>query len=724
LDSIGDSFLEAAANPANILALGSASCAYQFVKWASLEGAAALGASRFLPQAALKIASSSIAFAGEVSVFRGVSQGLAFLKEEPLCQNPVDCGGWWGTAIDLASLKIFSPWSAAPSIWGQFVQSNAMVWGRSLAASLGLAVAEEGSYVERMSRAQALGLASMAGQSLFHGASQGVVRTWEKRLEVVASARTERAFSHFPSLQAGPLLPDMSAPAPLEGQRLRRVEDPGPLRIAINRELRRIYRKNLYSNLIALSSHSLEAMRHFCARKGYAHLAQYLGALETRAPHVDFADIHPVRYGMLHQALRRYVLRGEYALAQKAYGLSRLEADEELGPIYRSIPSYEAFAFEVRDVEKVDEFLDLLQRMPKVGKKDAAKAEQLRKALQPVNLLSPKWARLVEGMEGDFFGLPSKARALHAALLRPRVLAWAERHLHVYPPQWEQRLREGTSGQAQLQELSLLVREALLFGPAGKAEFLWERMRPGIQKRALQLLFWEDASQEVHGLRCSASQAQAFSNLLGRHGSPLEVGLSVPPAFYGREGLRVERTLGPYGGAIYSYDPAARKMRVYYGNRDAPFRPASREDRSARLWAAVLEIARRDDQSHYLDKMRAWCRKKRIEFEAYEVPYAWIHERAAVQVPEEGGYFPPLSRVQAGFEETLIRLKSLPPEVLLVLGDENSVTMAEVSGQVWPIVEHNHPPYSRPGTWRDYSWGLPSIQSKAGGDLLLIHRGK
>jgi len=380
-----------------------------------------------------------------------------------------------------------------------------------------------------------------------------------------------------------------------------------------------------------------------------------------------------------------------------------------------------AFLQELQRAASAEEVAAALERMPGLTRNDSRQADWLRQALHPLHLLDPRWARLVAQMDQDPFGAFAKAKALHAQRVRGEALRWVQEHLRIHPGLWGHRIAWDWEAYDHLQVLSRMVEEALLIDRQNRAESLWLGMPPRAKAQALNLMFMHNGEEALF-LHCSASEAQKFSNLMGRDGSPFEVGLAVPPAHYFRGDLRVERTLSGYGGAIYAIDPASRSLRIFYGNDEKEFRPSLGADRSERMQRVTEEILRIHSQTRYLGAMQKWSQAKGLNFEAHEVPYAWILQRGSSAIFKmDQKVYPHLSRIQTSFEKAAAQLRELPAELVLVLGSQTSLAQPSVDGEKWPLIEHSHPIPPLRGSY-DYALGMPSIENQDGsGDLALFY---
>ena len=157
------SFTEQASNPVFLASMAVGSFAFRFTKLLSMEGAAATGLSKLLPKFAMNVAASAMGLGAEVTAFRGANN---LFKGESL-KDVFDSKGWFGTATDFSALKLLSPLGIHNPLLAHFAQSNAMVLGHELSATLGFANHEKGSYIQRLAQAEVANIAMSAGAKLF-----------------------------------------------------------------------------------------------------------------------------------------------------------------------------------------------------------------------------------------------------------------------------------------------------------------------------------------------------------------------------------------------------------------------------------------------------------------------------------------------------------------------------------------------------------------------------
>jgi len=195
LDSAVAQFSHQAADPANLLSMTVGSFAFRYAKILGLEGAAAAGLSRIVPRFALNGTAAALALSAEVTAFRGTSN---LLSGRSLSET-FEANGWKSSYLDFMILKSVGHLGAGSPVLSNFAQSNAMVLGHELSASLGWTAHDHRSYVERLAEAQATTLALNAGSALFGvltgGRTHSAERALEARLEALQGPASLEAHS-------------------------------------------------------------------------------------------------------------------------------------------------------------------------------------------------------------------------------------------------------------------------------------------------------------------------------------------------------------------------------------------------------------------------------------------------------------------------------------------------------------------------------------------------
>lgn len=175
VDSTLHSFAQHAANPAALAAMTLGSFAFKAARLGFLQASAGLNLTRVIPSCFIQSAAQIFGLGVEVSAFRAASHPA---------QNIFDSQGWWGTAIDFCALKTIGHLGVGRNILlTHLAQANAMVLGHEVSAQLGFTAHEQGSYLERLAKAEAANMALSAGMNLFGMLSAGRMHQLERSLE-------------------------------------------------------------------------------------------------------------------------------------------------------------------------------------------------------------------------------------------------------------------------------------------------------------------------------------------------------------------------------------------------------------------------------------------------------------------------------------------------------------------------------------------------------------
>lgn len=209
-DRVAQNFQQTISDPTFLPAMVVGSAAYRLAKLTLLEGAAAAGITKFVPRIVLNPTLSLAALGGEVSAFRASSNVLGSWAGHLPTQSTFHAKGWSGTFTDFLFLKTFGRFGASNPILAHAAQSHAMVLGHEMSARLGFTDAQDGSYVEKLARAEATNLGLGAGMAFMHVATRGSLQVAEKAVDARLQSFSTPKLSAFHSLPA-PQLESMAA---------------------------------------------------------------------------------------------------------------------------------------------------------------------------------------------------------------------------------------------------------------------------------------------------------------------------------------------------------------------------------------------------------------------------------------------------------------------------------------------------------------------------------
>ncbi len=198
MDSALANFSRQAGDISSLAAMSVGSFAFRFARLGFLEGASSLRLLQAAPRLTQGLA-YTLALGTEVSAFRTVNH---ILNTPPTLEGGgiFDADGWRGTFTDFLALKAMGHLGAGQNlIVTHMAQSNAMVIGHELSARFGFTTHEEGSYLDRLVRAEITNIQMGAGMALMGMATGGRVQAYEHTLDAQLHAIT-----HSQSIQTSP----------------------------------------------------------------------------------------------------------------------------------------------------------------------------------------------------------------------------------------------------------------------------------------------------------------------------------------------------------------------------------------------------------------------------------------------------------------------------------------------------------------------------------------